>query len=83
MSTPSLASTPSLSTVSRRAVANIAAAIAIAVVLVLLAVNTGTSQANLPSAVNATAVKSITPAGADMEQGFAALNYRHSFVGHR
>lgn len=84
MSTPSLASAPSLSTVSRRAAANIAAAVAaIAVVLVLLAVNPGTSQSNLPSAANATAVKSITPAGADMEQGFSALNYRHSFPGHR
>jgi hypothetical protein len=84
MSTPSLAPTHSLSTVSRAAAARVAAAVAaVAVVLVLLALGAGTSQSSLPSAANATPVKSITPAGADMEQGFGTLNYRHSFVGHR
>lgn len=83
MSTPSLAPTPSLSTVSHGAAEIIAAAVAaIAVALVLLAINTGTTQSNLPSAVHATAVKSITPAGADMEPGYGAPTYRHSFPGH-
>jgi hypothetical protein len=84
MSTPSLAPAQSLSTISGRAAAIIAAAVAaIAVVVVVLALNTGTAQSNLPSPVNATPVKSITPTGANMEQGFGALSYRHSFAGHR
>jgi hypothetical protein len=84
MSTPSLTPAQPLLTVSRSAAAIIGAAVAaIAVVVLVLALNTGTAQSNLPSPVNATPVKSITPIGADMEQGFAAPNYRHSFVGHR
>jgi hypothetical protein len=86
MSTPSLTPIQSLSTVSRRAAAIIAAAVAaIAVVLVLLALDTSTTQSNVPGAgaVTATPVKSITPAGANMAQGFGAPTYRHSFAGHR
>ncbi len=84
MSTPSPTSAQPLATVSRHPAAIIAAAVAaIAVVLVLLALNTSTTQSNLPSAVNATPVNTITPAGADMEQGFGAPSYRNAYVGHR
>ena len=86
MSTPSLAPArsprPTLSVVPQRS-SPPRSLPAIAVVVVVLALNTGTAQSNLPSPVNATPVKSITPAGANMEQGFGALSYRHSFAGHR
>jgi hypothetical protein len=85
MSTPSIASAPSLSTVSRRAAAWIAAAAAaIAVVVVVaLALNTGTTQPTLASPISATPVKSITPAGANMQQGLPMLSYATPFAGHR
>ncbi len=85
MSTPSLTSGQSLFTVSRRVTAWIgAAAAAIAVVVVVaLALNTRAAQPSLASPVSATPVKSITPAGADMEQGLTTLSYGTSSAGHR
>ena len=80
MSTPSFTA-QSLSTVSRRTVAIIAAAVgAVALALVLLALNSGTTQPTTFKLVNATPVKSITPAGADMAQNRGTQNYGHSYA---
>ncbi len=80
MSTPSFTA-QSLSTVSRRTVAIIAAAVgAVALALVLLALNSATTQPTTVKLVNATPVTSITPAGADMAQNHGALNYGHSYA---
>ena len=80
MSTPSFTA-QSLSTVSRRTVAIIAAAVgAVALALVLLALNSATTQPTTVKLVNATPVKSITPAGADMAQNRGPLTYGHSYA---
>ena len=80
MSTPSFTA-QSLSTVSRRTVAIIAAAVgAIALALVLLALNSGTTQPTTVKLVNATPVTSITPAGTDTAQNRGTLNYGHSYA---
>ena len=83
MSTPSFAHAQSLSPFSHRAAAVIAAAVgALAVLVVVLALNTGTTQSTSLSPTGATPVHSITPAGANMAQG-SGLTYRHAFAGHR
>ena len=80
MSTPSFTA-QSLSTVSRRTVAIIAAAVgAVALALVLLALNSGTTQPTTVKLVNATPVTSITPAGTDTAQNRGTLNYGHSYA---
>jgi hypothetical protein len=74
MSTPSFTA-QSLSTVSRRTMAIIAAAVAaVALALVLLTLNSGTTQPT-PKPVNVAPAQSITPA-----QSVGTLNYRHSFA---
>jgi hypothetical protein len=80
MSTPSFTA-QSLSTVSRRTLAVIAAAVAaVALAFVLLALNSGTTRPTTVKLVNATPVKTITPAGADTAQNLGTLNYGHSFA---
>lgn len=83
MSTPSFAHAQSLSTFSHRAAAMIAAVVAFAVLVAVLALNAGTTQSTSLSPTGATPIHSITPAGANMAQGYGGLTYRRSFAGHR
>ena len=84
MSTPSLAPAQSFQSPPRHLAALVLAAVtAIAVAIVVLALNSGTTQSSALAPSSVTVVRSITPAGADMAQGFSGLTYRHSFAGHR
>ena len=81
MSTPSYTA-QSLSTVSRRTMAIIAAAVgAVALAVVLLALNSGTTQPTTLKLFNATPVKSITPAGAGTAQNRGTLELRPQPLG--